>query len=63
MEYGKLLNLLPDSLKSKYRKYENLIKKYINAEWSKLFNNVCLKENLWPSYTNIYKCQTRLDSK
>ena len=52
MEYGKLLNLLPDSLKSKYRNYENLIKKYINVEWSKLFTSVCLKENLWSSYTN-----------
>ena len=44
MEYGKLLNSLPDTLKSKY----------INAEWSKLFNSVCLKENLWPSYTNMF---------
>ena len=57
MEYGKLLNSLPDTLKSKYRNYESLIKKYINAEWSKLFNSVCLKENLWPSYTNFkYIC-------
>ena len=47
-----LLNLIPDSLKSKYRNYENLIKKYINVEWSKLFTSVCLKENLWSSYTN-----------
>ena len=55
MEYGKLLNSLPDTLKSKYRNYESLIKKYINAEWSKLFNSVCLKENLWPSYTVFIK--------
>ena len=37
----------------KYRKYENLVKKYINAEWSKLFNSICLNENLWPTYTNF----------
>ena len=55
MEYGKLLNLIPDSLKSKYRNYENLIKKYMNAELSKLFNSVSLKENLWPSYTYYNK--------
>ena len=44
MEYGKLLNSLPDTLKTKYRNYESFIKKYINAEWSKLFNSVCLDE-------------------
>ena len=53
MEYGKLLNSLPDSLKSKYRNYESITKKYINVEWFKLFNSVGLKENLWPSYTNL----------
>ena len=52
MEYGKLLDSLPNILKMKYRKYENLVKKYINAEWSKLFNSICVKENLWPTYTN-----------
>ena len=48
MEYGHLLSLLPDSMKLMYRKYENLIKKVINAEWSKVFNRTCLKK--------IYKC-------
>ena len=45
MEYGKLLNSLPEILKLKYINYKNLVKKYINAEWSKLFNSTCLKEN------------------
>ena len=53
MEYGHLLSLLPDSIKLMYRKYENLIKKVINAEWSKVFNRTCLKEYLWPTYTKI----------
>ena len=53
MEYGHLLSLLPDSMKLMYRKYENLIKKVINAEWSKVFNRTCLKEYLWPTYTKI----------
>ena len=57
MEYGKLLNSLPDNLRSKYRNYESLIKKYINAEWSKLFNSVCLKE--CKICENIPNCSAR----
>ena len=44
MEYGNLLNLIPQPMKNIYRKYENLIKKVINAEWSKVFDHTCLKE-------------------
>ena len=54
MEYGHLLSLLPDSMKLMYRKYENLIKKVINAEWSKVFNRTCLKEYLWPTYSKTH---------
>ena len=53
MEYGNLLNLIPQPMKNIYRKYENLIKKVINAEWSKVFNHTCLKEFLWPTYTKF----------
>ena len=64
MEYGNLLNLIPQPMKNIYRKYENLIKKVINAEWSKVFNHTCLKEFLWPTYTkNKYMNQIRVSAK
>ena len=44
MEYGNLLKLIPEPMKLSYRKYENLMKKVINAEWLKVFNRTCLKE-------------------
>ena len=53
MEYGNLLSLVPESMKNIYRKYENVIKKVINANWSKVFNHTCLKEYLWPTYTKF----------
>ena len=49
MDYGHLLNTIPENMKLIYRKYETVIKKVINAEWSKVFNSTCLKENLWPT--------------
>ena len=48
MDYGHL-SLLPESMKSMNRKYENL-KKLINAEWLKVFNCTCLKD------INVRKC-------
>ena len=57
MEYGYLLSLLPEPMKFLYRKYENVIKKFINAEWSKVFNRTCLKEYLWPTYTKLWEYQ------
>ena len=53
MEYGKLLDSLPYILKMKYRNYENLVKKYINAEWSKLFNSICLKSKITVEHLRI----------
>ena len=53
MEYRKLLNSLPDIMKLKYRNCEKLVKKCINAEWSKVFNSTCLEENVWPTYTKF----------
>ena len=50
MEYGSILNLIPLPMKCLYRRYENLIKKVINAEWSKVFNHTCLKEYLNDNY-------------
>ena len=37
--------------KEEYRKIEKLKSKIINLKWSVIFNDTCLKENLWPNYT------------
>ena len=54
MNYMELLNSIPPDLKSKFRKLENLRTKLINNSWSNIFNEVCLNENLMPTYTNKY---------
>ena len=53
MNYMDLLNSIPTDLKSKFRKFENLRTKLINNEWSNIFNEVCLNEQLMPNYTNL----------
>ena len=53
MSYGDNLFLLPNELKNDFRKYEDIRKKIINTKWSLVFNQTCLKENLWPIYTNF----------
>ena len=40
-------------LKSYYKKYENTYKKKINKTWSLIFNKTCIRENLWPTFTNL----------
>ena len=62
MIYSDILNQLPIELKQLYRKYENIKQKGINAYWSAFFNRICLKENLWPKYTNIYICSHLLNN-
>ena len=49
--YMNLLNLVSPQLKKHLRTIENVSNKIINRLWSKTFNKVCLKENIWPSYT------------
>ena len=36
-----------------FRKFERINKKIIDSKWSKNLNGICLKENLWPTYTNL----------
>ena len=53
--YGELINTLPDEGKKLIRIRESTIKKIINAELSITFNEICIRENLLPTYTlNIY---------
>ena len=53
MAYARLLHLIPEELRSLFRKYEALRKKQINNLWSRKFNEICLQEGILPNYTNI----------
>ena len=54
MNYGSVLRNVPYQLRKLFRNKESLIKKIINLNWSKKFNETCLKENLLPSYTKFF---------
>ena len=54
MTYVDLLNHLSQKQKRLFRDFEREKKKLFKAKWSKTFNEVCLKENMLPNYTNIY---------
>ena len=51
MSIGELLYQCDIEAKNIFRKFEKINKKIIDAKWSKTFNEVCLKEDLWPTYT------------
>ena len=53
MVYSDLLYAVPEELRILFRKYEDVSKKLINIEWSRKFNQTCLKENILPKYTQI----------
>ena len=57
MTYGDVIAILPNILKKYYRKYESIKKKIIDYKWSMTFNKVCIKNNLWPTFTNLNKKQ------
>ena len=46
MSYTNHLFNLPTSLLRLFRQLENTRKKICKAEWSTIFNNVCLQENI-----------------
>ena len=49
--YVYLLHKVPHDYKKLIRSYENINEKINKRKWSIKFNNVCLKEKLWPTYT------------
>ena len=51
---GALLSLLSPSQKKSVRSLEKARKKLVNAHYSRVFNEVCLRDNLYPKYSNIY---------
>ena len=50
---GALLSLLSPSQKKSVRSLEKARKKLVNAHYSRVFNEVCLRDNLYPKYSNI----------
>ena len=52
---GRILWNLPQEMKSLFRKFEYKSKKLINKEWSYKFNEICLNEQLWLTYTIIMR--------
>ena len=53
MSYADTLYRLPEELIKLFRRFEQVKKKVINANWSIVFNETCIKENLWPNFTNL----------
>ena len=55
LNFGQLLHLLNnEELKNKIRNFEKQKKKVISAKYGILFNQTCLNEELYPTFTNIY---------
>ena len=46
MNYGDLLRRVPLNLKKLFREKESLETKLIQRNWSRTFNEKCLKENI-----------------
>ena len=55
MVYINLLNQLQQNEKDLFRKLEGSNNKLIKLKWSKTFNEVCLKEDILPNCTRLYK--------
>ena len=53
MNFGNLLYNLQEEERSSVRKIEKVSKKLISAQYAVIFNNICIKENLLPKYTDI----------
>ena len=61
MDFGNLLYRVPVELRKLYRKLESTDKKIIRNKWSMTFNNVCLKENIMPTFSRIRHHDPALD--
>ena len=53
MDFGRPLFQLPQEHRKSVRKIENISKKLINANFAVIFNDICIRENLLPTFTNI----------
>ena len=52
--FGQLLHQVSTEERNCVRQLENASKKLSNAENAVVFNDVCIRENLLPKYSNIY---------
>ena len=53
MPYGNLINNAPRELRTILRALENKEKYIIRCKWSLTFNNVCIQENIMPTFSRI----------
>ena len=53
MNYLNELFKLPNYIRTKLRKLENVKTKIIKSKWSLVFNDTCLNENILPNYTRM----------
>ena len=53
MDFGNLIFNIPEELRKTFRQLESKEKKIIKSKWSKTFNDVCLKENIMPTFSKI----------
>ena len=50
--FSDVLNVLPEAVAKTLRLIEKIKKKIVNTNWSLIFNQTCLNENIWFTYTN-----------
>ena len=53
MAYVELLNSVPSELKILFRSLENKSKRLIKFKWSNIFNTMCLREGILPSFSRM----------
>ena len=51
MNYSNFFNQLPSEEECSYGNYEKIQKKIVSTNWLLVFNQTCLKENIWPTFT------------
>ena len=56
MIFGQAIRILNQQQKSTIRKVENISRKIVQTEAAVYFNQICIQEDLLPTYTNIYIC-------
>ena len=53
MNISGTLNVIPDTTKKTFNKTQKTTRKLVKARTAVLFNEVCLKENILPKYSNV----------
>ena len=53
MSITDIINTVPDSIKKTFNKIQKLNRKLSKAKTAVLFNDICLKENILPKYSDV----------